>query len=204
MNKVTVRIIGQDYVLKGNEEEEYLKKVGFEVNDLVESIKSRNMNIDTASAAVLAAVNAMDQSFKNQNKLTELKENKGSVHHEAKLQKEQADKLQEKLHLLEKEHKKVKEELEALKSQKDESHHHREKEVKRLEIELRLTQDSAKEYRDENQNLSKLNKEIRFELQSYKYKVLELQKKLFDLELSKSSEGKEKKEKNPVIKDKKA
>ena len=111
MNKVTVRIIGQDYVLKGDEEEEYLKKVGFEVNDLVESIKSRNMNIDTASAAVLAAVNAMDQSFKNQNRLTELKDNKGSVHHEAKLQKEQADKLQEKLHLLEKDHKKVKEEL---------------------------------------------------------------------------------------------
>ncbi len=204
MNKVTVRIIGQDYVLKGDEEEEYLKKVGFEVNDLIESIKNRNMNIDTASAAVLAAVNAMDQSFKNQNKLTELKENKGSVHYEAKLQKEQAYKLQEKLQLLEKEHKKVKEELEALKTQKDESHHHREKEVKRLEIELRLTQDSAKEYRDENQNLSKLNKELRFELQSYKYKVLELQKKLFDLELTKSSEGKEKKEKNPVIKDKKA
>ena len=66
MNKVTVRIIGQDYVLKGDEEEEYLKKVGFEVNDLIESIKNRNMNIDTASAAVLAAVNAMDQSFKNQ------------------------------------------------------------------------------------------------------------------------------------------
>ena len=204
MNKVTVRIIGQDYVLKGDEEEEYLKKVGFEVNDLIESIKNRNMNIDTASAAVLAAVNAMDQSFKNQNKLTELKDNKGSVHYEAKLQKEQAYKLQEKLQLLEKEHKKVKEELEALKTQKDESHHHREKEVKRLEIELRLTQDSAKEYRDENQNLSKLNKELRFELQSYKYKVLELQKKLFDLELTKSSEGKEKKEKNPVIKDKKA
>lgn len=204
MNKVTVRIIGQDYVLKGDEKEEYLKKVGFEVNDLIESIKNRNMNIDTASAAVLAAVNAMDQSFKNQNKLTELKENKGSVHYEAKLQKEQAYKLQEKLQLLEKEHKKVKEELEALKTQKDESHHHREKEVKRLEIELRLTQDSAKEYRDENQNLSKLNKELRFELQSYKYKVLELQKKLFDLELTKSSEGKEKKEKNPVIKDKKA
>ncbi len=204
MNKVTVRIIGQDYILKGDEEEAYLKKVGMEVNDLVESIKSRNTNIDTASAAILSAVNAMDQSFKHQEKLAQLKENKGSVYHEVELQKEQASELHEKLQQLEKDYKKVKEELDALKNEKEDLNHNREKETKRLEIELRLTQDSAKEYRDENQSLSKLNKEIRFELQSYKYKVLELQKKLFDSELSKSGEGKERKDKNPILKDKKA
>lgn len=204
MNKVTVRIIGQDYVLKGDEEEEYLKKVGFEVNDLVESIKSRNMNIDTSSAAVLAAVNAMDQSFKNKAKLDQLKENKGTVYHEVKVQKEHASELEATLSKLEKDYERVTTELNTLKAEKDDLRHHREKETKRLEIELRLTQDSAKEYRDENQSLSKLNKEIRFELQSYKYKVLELQKKLFDLELKKSGEGREQKEKNPILKDKKA
>ncbi len=203
MNKVTVRIIGQDYILKGDEEEDYLKKVGLEVNELVQSIKSRNPNIDTASAAILGAVNAMDQSLKQKEKLAQLKENKGSVYHEVEVQKEQATELHEKLQQLERDYKKVKEELDTLQNEKEDLNHNREKETKRLEIELRLTQDSAKEYRDENQSLSKLNKEIRFELQSYKYKVLELQKKLFDLELSKSGEGKERKDKNPILKDKK-
>ncbi len=204
MNKVTVRIIGQDYTLKGDEEVDYLKKVGSEVNDLVESIKSRNGTIDTASAAILAAVNAMDQSFKSKEKLNQLKETKGSVYQEVEVQKEHASELQDTLKQMEKDFKVAKEELEILQMEKEDLMHHREKEIKRLEIELRLTQDSAKEYRDENQSLSKLNKEIRFDLQSYKYKVLELQKKLFDLELSKSSEGKERKDKNPILKEKKS
>ena len=80
----------------------------------------------------------------------------------------------------------------------------KDREIKRLETELRLTQDSAKEYRDENESLSKLNKELKFELQSYKYKVLELQKKLFDTQLTQTKElkDKEKKEKNPILKEK--
>jgi len=78
----------------------------------------------------------------------------------------------------------------------------KDREIKRLETELRLTQDSAKEYRDENETLSKLNKELKFELQSYKYKVLELQKKLFDTQLTQTKDVKEKKEKNPILKEK--
>ena len=35
MNKVTVRICGQEYTLKGEESEEYLKKVGKEVHQMI-------------------------------------------------------------------------------------------------------------------------------------------------------------------------
>ena len=103
-----------------------------------------------------------------------------------------------------KENNQLKETLSKLQEEDSREKLGKDREIKRLETELRLTQDSAKEYRDENESLSKLNKELKFELQSYKYKVLELQKKLFDTQLTQTKElkDKEKKEKNPILKEK--
>jgi len=47
MNKVTVRICGQEYVIKGDESDDYLRKVGKEVNQLISSIMEKNHQIDT-------------------------------------------------------------------------------------------------------------------------------------------------------------
>jgi cell division protein ZapA len=199
MNKVTVRINGQEYTVKGDEQEEYLRKVGKEVNHLISSVMERNHQIDMSSASVLAALNAVDKFYKKEIEMESLKRDEGSVYKQAEGLKADIRLLEEALEKMQSENSVLNEKISQFKNADEKDKLNKEREIKRLETELRLTQDSAKEYRDENENLSKMNKELKFELQSYKYKVLELQKKLFDSQLAQT---KEKKERNPILKDK--
>lgn len=198
MNKVTVRINGQDYVIKGDENEDYLRRVGKEVSKLISHMLERNHQMDTASAAVLAALNAMDRAFKKDGEIESLKKEEGSVFQQAEGLKAEIKLLEEALEKAQEENRVLQANLQQMTTGENKEKLNREREIKRLETELRLTQDSSREYRDENELLSKNNKELKFELQSYKYKVLELQKKLFDTQLSQT---KERKEKNPILKE---
>lgn len=204
MNKVTVRICGQEYTLKGEEQEDYLKRVGKEVHQMINTMLERNRQMDTSSASVLAALNAVDRMYKKQEELENLKKEEGSVYKKAEGMKEEMILLETEVDRIQRENNLLKETIAKLQQEDNREKLGKEREIKRLETELRLTQDSAKEYRDENESLSKLNKELKFELQSYKYKVLELQKKLFDTQLTQTKElkEKEKKEKNPILKEK--
>lgn len=199
MNKVTVRINGQEYTVKGDEQEEYLRKVGKEVNHLISSVMERNHQIDMSSASVLAALNAVDKFYKKEIEIESLKRDEGSVYKQAESLKADIRLLEEALEKMQSENSVLSDKISQFKNADEKDKLNKEREIKRLETELRLTQDSAKEYRDENENLSKMNKELKFELQSYKYKVLELQKKLFDSQLAQT---KEKKERNPILKEK--
>ncbi|MBO1263432.1 cell division protein ZapA [Proteiniclasticum sp. SCR006] len=202
MNKVTVRICGQEYVVKGEEKEDYLRKVGKEVNHLITSVMERNKQIDTSSAAVLAALNSVDRAFKKDFEIEAIKKEEGSVYQKSEGLKEEIKLLEEAMENLQKENQMLHDKISTFRNADEKGRLSKEREIKRLETELRLTQDSAKEYRDENETLSKLNKELKFELQSYKYKVLELQKKLFDTQLTQTKDNREKKEKNPILKEK--
>jgi len=202
MNKVTVRICGQEYVIKGDESDDYLRKVGKEVNQLITSIMEKNHQIDTSSASVLAALNAIDRVYKKDLEIESIKKEEGSVYKKTEGLKADITILEEALDKMEKENQKLSDKISGFKNADQKDRLSKDREIKRLETELRLTQDSAKEYRDENETLSKLNKELKFELQSYKYKVLELQKKLFDTQLTQTKDVKEKKEKNPILKEK--
>lgn len=199
MNKVTVRINGQEYTVKGDEQEDYLRKVGKEVNHLISSVMERNQMIDMSSASVLAALNAVDKFYKKEIEMESLKKDEGSVYKQSEGLKADIRLLEEALEKVQAENSILNDKISQFKNADEKDKLNKEREIKRLETELRLTQDSAKEYRDENENLSKMNKELKFELQSYKYKVLELQKKLFDSQLAQT---KEKKERNPILKDK--
>ncbi len=202
MNKVTVRICGQEYVIKGDESDDYLRKVGKEVNLLISSIMEKNHQIDTSSASVLAALNAIDRVYKKDLEIESIKKEEGSVYKKTEGLKADITILEEALDKMEKENQVLSDKISGFKNADQKDKLSKDREIKRLETELRLTQDSAKEYRDENETLSKLNKELKFELQSYKYKVLELQKKLFDTQLTQTKDVKEKKEKNPILKEK--
>ncbi len=202
MNKVTVRICGQEYVIKGDESDDYLRKVGKEVNQLISSIMEKNHQIDTSSASVLAALNAIDRVYKKDLEIESIKKEEGSVYKKTEGLKADITILEEALDKMEKENQVLSDKISGFKNADQKDKLSKDREIKRLETELRLTQDSAKEYRDENETLSKLNKELKFELQSYKYKVLELQKKLFDTQLTQTKDVKEKKEKNPILKEK--
>lgn len=202
MNKVTVRICGQEYVIKGDESDDYLRKVGKEVNQLISSIMEKNHQIDTSSASVLAALNAIDRVYKKDLEIEAIKKEEGSVYKTTEGLKADIIILEEALDKMEKENQALTQKISSFKNADQKDKLNKDREIKRLETELRLTQDSAKEYRDENETLSKFNKELKFELQSYKYKVLELQKKLFDTQLTQTKDVKEKKEKNPILKEK--
>ena len=199
MNKVTVRINGQEYTVKGDEQEEYLRKVGKEVNHLISSVMERNHQINMSSASVLAALNAVDKFYKKEIEIESLRRDEGSVYKQAEGLKADIRLLEEALEKMQTENSVLNDKIAQFKHADEKDKLNKEREIKRLETELRLTQDSAKEYRDENENLSIMNKELKFELQSYKYKVLELQKKLFDSQLAQT---KEKKERNPILKEK--
>lgn len=199
MNKVKVKINGQDYTIKGNESEAYLHQVGQEVHQMIASILERSYLMDASSAAVLAALNAVDEKKKLEDRVQRLQGEEGSRSQVKETLSQEVEELKALLEVYEKENGALEETITQLKAGETQELHQKEKEIKRLETELRLTQDSAREYRDENESLSKINKELKFELQSYKYKVLELQKKLFDTQLT---QAKDRKEKNPVLREK--
>lgn len=199
MNKVKVKINGQDYTIKGNESEAYLHQVGQEVHQMIASILERSYLMDASSAAVLAALNAVDEKKKLEDRVQRLQGEEGSRSQVKETLSQEVEELKALLEVYEKENGALEETITQLKAGETLELHQKEKEIKRLETELRLTQDSAREYRDENESLSKINKELKFELQSYKYKVLELQKKLFDTQLT---QAKDRKEKNPVLREK--
>ncbi|MFB0918880.1 MAG: cell division protein ZapA [Clostridiaceae bacterium] len=177
MNRVTVNIQGFDYTLVGSESEEYLNTIGFTVNKMIDSMLKSNKKLNMSSAAILTACNLVDDNMKLE-KLSETikdKENSFSLE-KIKLEKE-INALKEQLSAKDIE-------IENAKGVESESLKLKDEEIKKSQSEVKLLQESVKEYRDDNEKFSKVNKELKFELQSYKYKVLDLQNKLFENQMN--------------------
>jgi cell division protein ZapA len=66
INKVTVSIYNEDYVVKGNEDPEYIHMLGSYVDRRMRMIGQRNHNLSTAKVAVLTALNLADELNKLQ------------------------------------------------------------------------------------------------------------------------------------------
>jgi cell division protein ZapA len=64
MNTVKIRICGNDYLIKGNESEEYVQKIGLFVDKKMSSIMRESPSLSISFAAVLTAVNTADDYFK--------------------------------------------------------------------------------------------------------------------------------------------
>lgn len=192
MNRVTVNIQGFDYNLVGSESEEYLNTIGFTVNKMIDSMLKSNKKLNMSSAAILTACNLVDDNMKLEKLSETIKDKENSFSLERiKLEKEIND-LKEQLS-------KKDIEIENAKDLESESLKAKDEELKKSQSEIKLLQESVKEYRDDNEKFSKVNKELKFELQSYKYKVLDLQNKLFENQMNgtkdkKSSQPKAKEE----------
>lgn len=177
MNKMTVNIQGLEFTLVGEESEEHLSLIGKTVDDLISTKIKSNRKLNTSTAAILTSCNLVDGKIKLENRL---KENDARI---ADFEKER-----QALHneigtlgqtIIEKDKK-----IQELGSQESKSLKQKETELSKLGQELELLKDSTREFRDDNEQLSKLNKELKFELQSYKYKVLDLQNKLFENQMT--------------------
>lgn len=82
MNKVTVDVNGIDYNLKGEETEEYLIKLGKQVDGKIKKILALNEKLSTTSASILTAINATDEYFKAVKELEGIKEEIGRLKEE--------------------------------------------------------------------------------------------------------------------------
>jgi len=183
MNVVSVKINGVVYNLKGEENEEYLLKVAKYADKKMRDITTKNQLLSTSSAAVLSAVNIADELFKALEECSELK--KSSRTHENEIAE-----LKSQLSYMEQSSSELAQRLENsidadLLSKK-------ESELEKIKNELALMEEAAQKYIEKNNQLKAENKELRFNLQTTKYKVLDLQNKLMESQINVAKEKKAK------------
>lgn len=194
MNVITVNINGMEYNLRGEENEEYLHKVARQVDKKLKHILSSNSKLSVSSAAVLTALNSVDDMFKCDLAYSELEAEVEKLSTSNKSKSEELETLRKQLKYLEQYNSELQSKL---KNMSNEDHLKEKNEViENLNKELKITEESAKTYLNERNSLKSENKEIKFQLQSYKYKTMDLQNKLIEkgIELAKV-----KKTKNPLI-----
>lgn len=66
VNKVTVNIYNEEYIVRGNENPEYMQMLGSYVDRRMRMIGQRNHNLSTTKVAVLTALNLADELNKLQ------------------------------------------------------------------------------------------------------------------------------------------
>ena len=174
MNKVTVKINGMEYTLKGEEQEEYLHKLASYVDKKLKSIMEINPRLDTTSASVLTAVNTIDEMMKQKRSFEEMKiERELLANSEVALSEEVKD-LKKQLANMELFNKELKENLKTAR---------RDDEIKEKDETITKLKDSLQLRLTEVNDLRNTNKELKFQNQSAKYKIIDLQKKLIDSQI---------------------
>lgn len=182
MNMITVRINGVDYKLKGEENEQYLHKVASYVDRKMKNITGSNIKLSTTAAAVLTAVNVVDDLFKCDTAYSEL------IKKVEELEKTEEE-LLKKAEILNKQIIDLEDENKSLKSKQsinnsDEIIVEKDIEIRRLSEELISLQEYAKLHSDENNILKTNNKELKFQLQSAKYKIIGLQNQIVENQIN--------------------
>lgn len=72
VNKVTVEIFNEEYVVKGTENPEYIIMLAQYVDRRMKTIQQRNPNLSTTKVAVLTSLNLADELNKLQEDYDEL------------------------------------------------------------------------------------------------------------------------------------
>ncbi|MFL0247926.1 cell division protein ZapA [Candidatus Clostridium stratigraminis] len=185
MNVITVNINGMEYNLRGEENEEYLHKVARQVDKKLKHILSSNPKLSLSSAAVLTALNSVDDMLKCDQAYSEVEEEKKKLNAAVKSKAEELEALRKQLKYLED----YNAELQSKLKNMDNEDFLKEKQrvIEKLNKELSITEENAKNYLNERNSLKLENKELKFQLQSYKYKTIDLQNKLIEkgIELTK-------------------
>lgn len=167
MGSVSVTINGQEYNLKGNENEEYLHKIAAYVDGKIQSIMESNSSLSISSAVVLTALNAADEMFK-------IKHEYDDTIGQIAIFKEKENELTERINALE-------------------------EKVSNLVKEKDILEQTAEKYIEESAKLRSENKELKFQTQTDKYKIIDLQQKLLENQIDLV---KEKKQNKPYINNK--
>ncbi|WP_139904354.1 cell division protein ZapA [Clostridium thermarum] len=194
MNIVTVKINGVDYNLKGDEKEEYLHRVAGYVDKKIKLISESNRKLSTTDVAVLTAVNAVDDLFKCDMAYQELCEEIQALEAKDKENKHQIEALQSQLQQVQQENQELLQKLESDNSQ--ELLRSKDEEVDKLKEEISALKEASEKYLSDYNAYKAENKELKFQLQSARYKIIDLQNKLVENQINLV---KVKKMNNPLI-----
>lgn len=199
MNMVTVKINGIEYHLKGEEKEEYLQRVANYVDKKLTHFMDGSNKLSTTSAAVLTALNAVDELFKYYEDFEKLDKEFETLEKSQKLSEESHKKeiaeLKKQLSEIEQKNRDMDERLN--KGSNRDILKEKELEIARLSGELDKVKQTMAALSDEKNKIKSENKELKFQIQSAKYKIIDLQHKLIDnqIDLAKAKKSLE----NPLI-----
>lgn len=202
MNTVTITINGMDYNLKGRESSEYLQKLAKYVDEKVRNIMANNAKLSTTAAATLVALNIADELYKADEKIEVLLSKNKELESEFnnfKNNNSELEALKEKFNqiikendLLKKEIENNYKEIETLKIDQNVK-----EDIEKLKEELLLKEEEVINLNRQKELLKRRNKDVSFESQNLKYKVLDLEKKLMDTQFDLATE---KRKTNPLLK----
>jgi cell division protein ZapA len=182
MNVVSVRINGMEYNLKGDEQAEYLLKVAAYVDRKVKDIMDKNYMLNTSSASVLSAINIVDDLFKSQRECKRLSDYSSEMENKDKLNEGQIEELKRQLKHLELNNSELQQRIKE--SISKEVFSEKEDELEKVKKEFDLMEDAAQKYVEKNSILKAENKELKFQLHSSKYKIMDLQNKLMESQIN--------------------
>lgn len=63
-NRVTVHILGEEYVVKGKASTDHIRKLGNYVDEVMSEIRQNNPCLSTMQVAILAAVNIASEFYR--------------------------------------------------------------------------------------------------------------------------------------------
>lgn len=186
MNVITVNINGTEYNLRGEESEEYLHKVARQVDKNLKNILNSNSKLSISSAAVLTALNAVDDMFKCDTAYSEIEDEVEKLSAANKSKTEELDTLRKQLKYLEDYNTELQSKLKLMTN--EDYLKEKQESIDKLKEELKVIEESTKNYIKERNSLKSENKELKFQLQSYKYKTMDLENKLIEkgIELTKA------------------
>lgn len=194
MNVVTVKINGSEYNLKGEEKEEYLHKVAGYVDKKIAEILKKSSMLSISSACVLAAINIVDEKFKADEQCNTLEENIETNKASEETFQAQIKELNEHVKNLQEYNEELEVKLESTKS--GEYTKQLEDENRGSKEELDILKETSKKYLKEKNDLKSENKELKFQIQSSKYKIMDLQNRLIENQIDLV---KIKKKENPLL-----
>lgn len=195
MNVVTVYINGVEYKLKGNEDLEYLKEIAAHVDNRIRYILRSNDKLDTCSASILTAINSLDEMLKMEQEIEDLKKQLKEGEEKVTLKDKKIDEINKNLKLLQGYNDELLNRLEN--DKKEIAIKEKSEEVKMLKEQVLNLEKQAKETLRSLKDFKAINKELKFSLQSERYKVLDLNEKLLE---SNMLLAKEKSQRAPYLK----
>lgn len=224
MNRVTIKINGVEYNLKGRENEEYLVKVASYVDSKVKDIQNSSKGLSSTAVATLASLNISDELFKADIEIENLLKKNTSLEERNNTLKERIKELKDSieerdfnnLRIIEELRNKIKvleenknsevlkdelnikaKEISEFKETLETKEKYYVKQIEGLNKDYQALSEECERIKNNSDKLKVRYKENKFQLQNTKYRVLDLEKKLVDTRIDLA---KEKRKKNALIK----